>query len=172
MHSIGFPPIARRDARVLVLGSLPGRASLAAQEYYAQPQNAFWRIMGDALGAGRELAYAERVRRLREARVAVWDVCHSAHRPGSLDAKIRRDTIVANDFAAFLARHRRIARILFNGATAEALYRRLVLPGLETRARRIATTRLPSTSPAHASLRYATKLRRWSEALADALGDG
>lgn len=170
MHSVGFPPIARRDARVLILGSLPGRASIAAQQYYAQPQNAFWRIMGDSVGAARELPYAERVRRLRDAGIAVWDVCHSARRPGSLDASIRRDSIVPNDFGAFLARHRAIRSILFNGATAEALYRRLVLPRLDARAAAIPGRRLPSTSPAHASLGYAAKLRRWSQALAAATG--
>ncbi len=100
-RSSSFPPVARADARVLILGSLPGQASLAAQEYYAQPQNAFWPLMGDFFGAGRALPYAERLERLQHSKIALWDVCASATRPGSLDQKIDFASVVPNDFARF-----------------------------------------------------------------------
>ena len=162
-HSFGFPPVARDDARVLVLGSLPGQASLAASQYYAQPQNAFWRIMGRLFDAGPERAYEERFRRLVEARVALWDVSASAKRPGSLDHRIDKRSVAANDFAGFFAAHREIAAIFFNGATAERLYLTLARPTLPEPAAGIATKRLPSTSPAHAGVSFAQKLDAWKE---------
>lgn len=163
IRSAGFPPVAGPDARVLILGSLPGQASLAAGQYYAQPRNAFWPIMGRLFGAGPELDYAARLRRLIEARVALWDVCASAHRPGSLDQKIDASSVTPNDFAGFFDEHPRVARIFFNGAAAERLYFSLVRPKFEGSAARIETLRLPSTSPAHASLRLEQKLVAWQE---------
>lgn len=157
----GFPPIAAPDARLLILGSLPGRVSLAARQYYAQPQNAFWRIMGALFDAGPDVPYGERADRLRSNRIALWDVCKSAARPGSLDSAIDLATVVPNDFASFLRIHPRIEWICANGATAHRLYRRLVQPGLPARAQALPLYLLPSTSPAHASLRYAQKLQRW-----------
>ena len=157
----GFPPIATADARLLILGSLPGQASLAAHQYYAQPQNAFWRIMGALFDAGLDIPYAERVDRLRSNRIALWDVCKSAARPGSLDSAIDLATVVPNDFAGFLRMHPRIEWVCTNGATAHRLYRRLVQPGLPLHARALPLHLLPSTSPAHASLRLEPKLQRW-----------
>ncbi len=159
--SRGFPPIAAADAKILVLGSLPGQASLAAQQYYAQPQNAFWRIMGELFAAGPDLPYAQRAERLRSSGVALWDVCQAAVRPGSLDTAIKRDTIVINDFAGFLASHPRIAHVCANGGAAHQLYLRRVLPGLPAAQAALPLHRLPSTSPAHASLRYGQKLEHW-----------
>ena len=159
--SLGFPPIAAPDARVLILGSLPGQASLAAGQYYAQPQNAFWRVMGDLFDAGLDLPYDQRAARLRANGIALWDVCAAAVRPGSLDAAIDRDSIVTNDFVAFLAVHPRIGHVCANGGTAHQLYARRVQPGLPASKAALPLHRLPSTSPAHASLRYAQKLERW-----------
>lgn len=161
----GFPPIADARARLLILGSLPGQASLAAGQYYAQPRNAFWPILGELLGAAPELAYPDRAAVLRRAGVALWDVCAAAERPGSLDASIRRDSVVVNDFAAFLHAHPRIALLAFNGATAADLYRRCVLPSLPAGAAALPTLRLPSTSPAHAGVPYAAKRAAWATAL-------
>jgi hypoxanthine-DNA glycosylase len=163
--SVGFPPIADERARVLVLGSLPGRRSLEMSEYYAQPQNAFWRIMGRLFGAEPSLPYAQRLERLHAARVAVWDVLAAGEREGSLDASIVRASMVVNEFGPFLAEHRGIELICFNGGTAAALYRRKVLPRLSPERAALATHLLPSTSPAHASLRFEQKLARWSAAL-------
>jgi TDG/mug DNA glycosylase family protein len=161
VHSQGFPPIARRDARVLVLGSLPGQESLRRRQYYAQPRNGFWPIMGALCGAGPELPYRARTRRLAAGGIALWDVCATAFRAGSLDAAIVAGSVVVNDFGAFLARHPAIRLVCFNGRTAAALYRRHVLPALGPAARALPTLELPSTSPAHAALPPAAKLARW-----------
>ena len=160
--SFSFPPVAREDARALILGSLPGQASLKAQQYYVQPQNAFWPLMGELFGAGRDLPYAERLQRLQENRIALWDVCASACRPGSLDSDIDHDSVAPNDFAALFRRCPRIKLVCFNGATAARLYHKLVTPTLKAE---IATLRLPSTSPAHASRSFAQKREAWAAAL-------
>ena len=164
--SQGFPPIADARARVLVLGTLPGRKSLEMQEYYAQPHNAFWRIMGQLFGAEQSLPYAVRLKRLRAARIAVWDVLAAGEREGSLDSSIVRSSIVVNDFAEFFTQHPRIELVCFNGSTAAALFRRRVLPTLAPDWAELPTHVLPSTSPAYASLRFEQKLTRWSAVLA------
>lgn len=160
-RSRGFPPIAAPDARVLILGSLPGQVSLAHRQYYAQPQNAFWRIMGVLFDAGPELPYDERTRRLARHRVALWDVCKAARRPGSLDASIDLASIVVNDFAAFFRAHSDVVAVFTNGATATRLYQRLAWPSLAPEVRALPLTALPSTSPAHAGMRFEQKLERW-----------
>lgn len=164
MDSRSFPPIAGRDARVLILGSLPGQESLRRREYYAQPRNAFWPIMGELFGAAPELPYAERRRLLVANRVAVWDVCKRAFRPGSLDSSIVASSVVPNPFAAFFAAHREIAHVFFNGAKAAELYRLRVVPELPPALRALPVAVLPSTSPAYATLDLAAKLRRWTVA--------
>jgi hypoxanthine-DNA glycosylase len=158
----GFPPVADARARVLILGSLPGRASLAARQYYAQRQNAFWRIMGALVGAGPELAYARRLQTLRRSTIALWDVLAAGEREGSLDAAIVRSTAIVNDFESFLARHAAVELVCFNGRTAEELYRRRVLPRLSAPFAKIPLHALPSTSPAHAGMPFPAKLERWS----------
>ena len=115
---------------MLILGTLPGPASLEKRQYYAQSRNAFWPIMGELFGAVPELAYRARLRKLQQHRVAVWDVCRSAYREGALDASIDAGSIVPNDLAGFLRTHEAIRLICFNGQTAGRLYRQLVLPGL------------------------------------------
>jgi hypoxanthine-DNA glycosylase len=151
-----FPPVATAASRVLILGSMPGDASLRAGQYYAHPRNAFWPIMGVLCGAGPELPYPRRLARLGAAGIALWDVLHSCERSGSLDSAIRDE--IANDFPAFFAAHPGIGHIFFNGAKAEAAFRRYVMPALP---KPPATRRLPSTSPAHASLGLAAKCRAW-----------
>ena len=158
-QSQGFPPVSAPDAHVLILGSMPGVASLEAAQYYAFPRNAFWRIMGELFGAGPELEYQARLERLRASRVALWDVIAECRRPGSLDSSIAEDSLVANDFGAFFARHRSITRVAFNGQTAAKLFGKKVRPGLT---REFEYLTLPSTSPAHASMSYARKLEVWA----------
>jgi hypoxanthine-DNA glycosylase len=157
IHS--FDPIADKNAEVLVLGSMPGRASLAAGQYYAHPQNAFWRIISALLELDSASPYPRRIEALKSARIALWDVLHSCSREGSLDAMIEHDAQMANDFRTFFRNHKRITSVFFNGAKAEACFKRHVLPEIEIRA--ISYVRLPSTSPANASVSFEKKLQAW-----------
>nr|AIA16749.1 DNA-deoxyinosine glycosylase [uncultured bacterium] len=157
MDASGFEPVAASTAQVLVLGTLPGQESLRRGEYYAHPRNSFWRVIEALFGIPAGSPYAERARKLSDAGVALWDVCAAAHRPGSLDASIRHDSVVPNDFAAFLGIHPEIKLICFNGAKAAALFRKHVrLSGA------IRCIDLPSTSPAHAAMPFPDKVGRWS----------
>lgn len=165
----GFPPVSAPDAQVLVLGSLPGVCSIEQQQYYAQPRNTFWPIMGELCGAAPELEYPERLERLRASGIALWDVLAGGERRGSLDASIVPSSIVINDFAAFFAAHPRIRFVAFNGSMAAELYRRRVRPTLPADVAALESARLPSTSPANASYSYARKREAWLTALAPRL---
>lgn len=154
-----FKPIAGRNARILILGSMPGRASLAAGQYYAHARNVFWRISAELLRFDANAPYKARVQALKSARIAVWDVLQSCARQGSLDTMIERDSEIANDFKQFFRLHGKITHVFFNGNKAEASFCRHVLPDIETGAIRYA--RLPSTSPANASVPFAGKLQAW-----------
>lgn len=152
-----FPPVADKHATSLILGSMPGKESLRQQQYYAHPHNAFWKIMGDLVGAQLDLPYPQRLLALTAAHIALWDVLHTCEREGSLDSDIEQEE--ANDFATFFARHQNITHVYFNGAKAEQSFKRFVLgkqklPPLEF-------VRLPSTSPAYAGMRYEEKLKVW-----------
>ena len=167
MHVHSFPPIERAGARVLILGTMPGRVSLRERQYYAHPGNAFWRIVGEIFGFDAQGAYRSRTSSLAGSGLALWDVLKSCTREGSLDSDIESATIVPNDFASFLAHHPRIRRVCFNGAKAEALYMRHVRPLLGDLPE-ISHLRLPSTSPANASVPFPEKLRAWRVATAPA----
>ncbi len=161
----GFAPAARADARILILGTMPGAVSLARGEYYAHARNAFWRIAQALFGVDAAAPYPARLRALQEAGVALWDVLAACERPGSLDAAIVAASAVPNDFAGFLARHPRLEVIGLNGAKAAQLYRRHVTPMLAGRDSGLRVLALPSTSPAHAAQRFEDKLRAWREVL-------
>jgi len=161
-----FPPLANADSRMLILGSMPGKASLAAQQYYAHPRNAFWKIMASLFQFSEQAEYATRVHALLKANIAVWDVLHSCERPGSLDSSIVEDSIVANDFAHFFRHHRQIKQVFFNGGKAESAFKKYVLPTLP-RNHSPTFLRLPSTSPAHAALSFEKKLMAWRKHLMD-----
>lgn len=163
--SVGFAAASERSARVLILGSLPGVLSLKLRQYYAKPQNAFWRIMGTLVGAGPDMPYSERIRTLTNAGIALWDVCASAHRLGSLDSAIKHHAV--NDFASFFDEHPHLRLICFNGHKAADLYRRSVLDNLRPGKQSLSTQILPSTSPANAGVPYDEKLRQWSSILED-----
>ena len=152
----GLPPIARADARLFLLGSLPGDASLAARRYYAHPTNQFWRLLGMAIGEDLQpLPYEARLERLAARRIGLWDVIASARRPGSLDQAIR------------LAEHNRIEHLLrdfpelraiaFNGATAASVGRRLIGEPPSG----VTLIDLPSSSAANTSA-FTDKLKAWS----------
>ncbi len=159
----GFAPVVGEGARVLVLGSMPGVASLRQVQYYAHPRNAFWPLAARIFGFDPGLDYDARLCALQANSVALWDVLQACERPGSLDADIRGDTLVPNDFQAFLNLHPSIVRICFNGAKAAAMFRRHVLPTLP--APELAFFELPSTSPAHAAASFEQKLAAWEPAL-------
>jgi hypoxanthine-DNA glycosylase len=158
-----FPPVTAPDARVLILGSMPGTASLAAGQYYAHPYNQFWRIVGEICAAGPALPYAMRLQRLRARGIALWDVLESCVRPGSLDAAIEHASAVPNDVPGLLRAAPGIRRICCNGATAYHGVRRYF--GAELDALGITILRLPSTSPANAGWSFARKLAAWRVAL-------
>jgi hypoxanthine-DNA glycosylase len=165
MRVHGFPPVANRSARVLVLGSMPSEASLAAGEYYGHPRNQFWRIAGEICGFDSGAPYTRRKAALSRSRIALWDVIGCCVRKGSLDSAIDDDSIRVNDFASFLRAHSAIRRVCFNGRKAESAWRRLVretLPPGDNLEYRL----LPSTSPANAGMGYLQKLKTWRSAIA------
>ncbi len=157
----GFPYVADSDAKILILGSMPSRKSLSEQQYYAHPQNAFWPIMAELFGFDTGLPYEERLARLRENHMALWDVACQCFRPGSLDSAIEIDSVVPNDMASLLVDHPQIHAIFFNGRKAEELYRKLVYPTLPPAYQHIQQYLLPSTSPANAGMNRAQKLGAW-----------
>ena len=144
---------------------MPGDASLAAGQYYAHPRNHFWPILGAICGFDPQASYARRRSSLAKSGIALWDVIGSCVREGSLDASIDDDSIVVNDFAAFLASHARIARVCFNGRKAESAWRRHVQDRLPPGCKPECLL-LPSTSPAHAGMSYLRKFKVWRSAIA------
>lgn len=163
----GFPPVFAPDAEVLVLGSMPGVRSLEEQQYYAHPRNAFWPIMQALFGVDAQADYETRLAQLRAGGVALWDVIASCRRAGSLDQRIEPGSVVANDFAALLEACPGVGRIAFNGAMAADAWRRHVAPTLPPAAAAVPTVRLPSTSPAHASMSFDDKCAAWRAGLVE-----
>ena len=163
MNKVGFPPILGDDPKVLILGSMPSEASLEQGQYYAHPRNAFWYIMGSLFRFNAEATYAERKVLLIKNRVALWDVLQECERDGSLDSSIITSSIKTNNFPHLLASYPTIQLIVFNGATAEKVFKKRVLPGLKTQLERVRMIRLPSTSPAMAALTREQKMEQWSE---------
>ena len=149
----GLAPVIAANTRILVLGSFPGAASLAAQQYYAHPRNQLWPILsvltGEPLAA---LPYAERLPRLLAHGFGLWDVLGACEREGSLDASIRNSA--ANDFARLRTLCPMLETVGFNGQTAGKFAAQFAAAGYRTLV-------LPSTSPAHASLSFDEKLSSW-----------
>jgi TDG/mug DNA glycosylase family protein len=160
-----FPPVFRSDARILILGSMPGVASLTAAQYYAHPRNRFWDIMDRVCSAGRDIAYEQRLQRLLDHQLALWDVLHSCVRPGSLDAAIEHHTAMPNDLTGLLSQLPSLQCICCNGGTAFLAMKRYFAAQLSRAYPRIEQLKLPSTSPANASWSHARKLRAWRRAL-------
>ena len=141
----------------LILGSFPSEASLAAGHYYAHPRNQFWPVLAAVLGEPlATLPFDERYRRVLAHRIGIWDVLGVCERQGSLDSDIRAPA--ANDFSRLHELGPRLRRVLFNGRTAGRFERRFRQHGFDTCV-------LPSTSPAHAGLRFERKLEAWRRAL-------
>jgi hypoxanthine-DNA glycosylase len=152
---VGMPPIARPDARLFILGSLPGDASLTAQRYYAHPTNQFWRLLGHAIGEELlVLPYDERLQRLAERRIGLWDVIASASRRGSLDQSIR--SAAHNRLEQLRDNFAELRALAFNGKAAAAAGRRLL-----TAAEGLTLIELPSSSAAN-TRPFAAKAEAWS----------
>ncbi|UJP05549.1 MAG: DNA-deoxyinosine glycosylase [Nitrosomonas sp.] len=166
----GFPPVVGSHASILILGSMPGEASLAANQYYAHPRNAFWPIMAPLLQIAPNTVYSARIEALKASRIALWDVLKSCERTGSLDTRIEPNTQTINDFRSFFAECRCISHIFFNGNKAENCFRRYVLPGVNCEFATL--VRLPSTSPANARLLFEQKCEIWHESIHRALTAG
>jgi double-stranded uracil-DNA glycosylase len=149
---------------MLILGSMPGKASLMAQQYYAHPRNAFWKIMAEVFRFDAALPYESRVAKLASHEVAVWDVIQICTRSSSLDSDIVASSVVPNNFREFFAEHHRLQRVCLNGGKAAQLFRRHVTDRLPA-AERLEIFELPSTSPAHAAMSFEQKLQRWQLAL-------
>jgi TDG/mug DNA glycosylase family protein len=159
--SQGFEPVIGGNAKVLILGSLPSQLSLARQEYYANPRNTFWRIMGEIIPTQENPSYETRCNTLTDKGVALWDVLKSSVRPGSLDSAIDIASARENDFPKLLAQHSGIEFICFNGVKARELFDRLVLK-LWLLPSGVQLVNLPSSSPAHAAMSFEQKLQLWS----------
>ena len=157
------------NAKVLILGSMPGVKSLQDNQYYAHPRNVFWWIMEQLFDASPSKPYQQRQQILIDRGIAVWDVLYRCKRKGSLDSAIEQDSLTPNEFDSFLATNQQIGAILFNGKMAETLFQRhVVRPG---KCSRISCLRvLPSTSPANARLTPEQKLVSWRQTLSDLLG--
>lgn len=153
----GLPPISAKDAQILILGSMPSVKSLKMQQYYAHPQNAFWKIMTRILGEAR--SYREKAECLKKHKIALWDIVRSCQRKGSLDTAIRNEKY--NALEHFLKRHPKIKRVLLNGGAAQSFYLAYAQGKIN-----LPHTRLPSTSPAN-TMSFELKLKAWKKALAD-----
>jgi hypoxanthine-DNA glycosylase len=160
-----FPPLFSPNAKVLVLGSMPGVASLQAQQYYAHPRNAFWPLMSALFQVPVYAAYEQRCAASLAAGVALWDVLAECTREGSLDARIEASSIVVNDVVGLLQEAPGIQCVGCNGATAARLFQRHIAPRLRVsmseRCAQLRVLHLPSTSPAHAALSFDQKLQAW-----------
>jgi hypoxanthine-DNA glycosylase len=153
-----FAPVVDRHTHVLVLGSLPGEASLAQGQYYAHRQNRFWVLAGDLIERDlASMAYEARLQTLLEHRIGLWDVVAQAHRTGSLDSRIREHA--SNDLVALIETLPNLRAIAFNGGTAA----KIGVRALGERAGQYRVFKLPSSSPAHASMPYAAKQRAWAQ---------
>jgi hypoxanthine-DNA glycosylase len=157
----GFSTVAHTNAKILILGSMPSAISLDKQRYYAHPRNAFWPIMTQLFQFPENLGYGDQLIALKNQQLSLWDVIQSCERQGSLDSQINKPSIIANNFALFFQQHRQVRHIIFNGRCAEQEYHRRVVPNLATKFQTIPYTRLPSTSPAMASLTFQQKLTQW-----------
>jgi hypoxanthine-DNA glycosylase len=161
--SHGLPALWRSDANILILGSLPGVASIRAAQYYAHPRNQFWPLMQQLFGIEATQPYPTRLQALQQAQVALWDLIAAAERRGSLDSAIKPASIQCNDFAQLLRQLPQLRAVWLNGGTAAKSWHKLVKNGLQL-SPLVQVFALPSTSPAHAALCFQHKLQAWQQA--------
>lgn len=159
-----FAPILPENASCLILGSMPGIASLQADQYYAHPRNGFWKILHNIYGGSID-QYEQRLNLLHKQNIALWDTLKHCTRAGSLDSNITSDSVICNDFNLLLQQMPSIKLIAFNGKASEKWFRKLALPALDN-PDLISLAGLPSSSPAMASLTIDEKTEQWRLALA------
>ncbi len=157
-----FAPVIGFNPKVLILGSIPGIASLQVQQYYAHPRNAFWPIMAELFDVEWSTEYEMRIQQVKKLPVVLWDTLRACHREGSLDSAITRERLEANDIIGLLKEQPGICLIVFNGAAAEKYFNQTVAKFL-TDDLKVDQIRLPSTSPAHASKSIQQKLEDWKQ---------
>lgn len=155
----GFKPLLGQEPKVLILGTMPSVQSLKSQQYYGHPRNAFWWIMSELCDFDFSLRYLEKVDRVINKKIAVWDVIASCHRPGSLDSKIDQTTVTANQLAEFCEKTPSLSLLAFNGQAAEKLFKKFI----DNKNWQGSTIVLPSTSPANAAITKEQKLIRWAK---------
>ncbi len=160
-----FNFVARPNAKILILGSMPGDVSISATEYYAHPRNFFWDFMQQLLGIPRDLEYEMRLQLLQDKGVALWDVLGFCHREGSLDSNIDKETEQPNAIPELLGSCPNIKAVFFNGQKAYASFKRHILNTNPEIAEKYDLVVLPSTSPANASIKPKEKLDSWARIL-------
>jgi len=166
----GLAPRIGARLEVLVLGSFPGTRSLADGEYYAHPQNRFWRAVGAACRASATSGYETRIEALNAAGIGLWDVLFSCARHGSLDQAIVPGTEIPNDLGTIVEAHPELRAILLNGHSVARLFHRHQVPREWWPDLGVHMQVMPSTSPAHAAMRTDALVRVWSEVLDALLG--
>lgn len=159
----GFSYCADLNARILILGSMPGVKSLADQEYYAHPRNVFWEYMEKMFGVSRTEPYEKRLKGLCSHNIALWDVLDQCQRQGSLDSAIKKENMKVNDFSSFFLHFQKVNTIFFNGKKAADLFEKHVKTDPDLMINHFHYTTLPSTSPANASIKYEEKLKQWMQ---------
>ena len=157
----GLPPVFGTFPRIMILGSFPGPRSLEAREYYGNPNNRFWKIIECTLGIPESLPYAERIKEIGRAGIALWDVIRSCERNGAMDNRIRN--VQVNDIPALLKRYPTIQAIGLNGKTAGRYFSRAWPAGFNG----VSVTVLPSTSPANARMGLDEKIHAWHRILGE-----
>jgi double-stranded uracil-DNA glycosylase len=164
----GFDAQVCAQTRVLILGSMPGDASLLAGQYYAHPRNRFWPLMQALCGVDAGLDYPQRLQALRATGVGLWDVLAACERPGSLDASIRPGSEIVVDLPGLLPHCPQLQLIACNGKTAANLYGRHLSAPVQQLRPGLAWLTLPSTSPANAAFSLSRLQQHW-QPVADAL---
>lgn len=149
-----FAPIIPLQPRILILGSLPGDLSIAKDQYYAHPQNRFWKVLFQLFGKEFTTDYSQRIKLLHQHQIALWDVCASAIRPGSMDTAISE--VIPNPIPQFLAEYSSITTIIFNGQKAQKLFDKYF-----KNQENLHYITLPSTSPANAQFSFDRLLQHW-----------
>lgn len=153
-----FDPIANADTTILILGTMPGDKSIELGEYYGHPRNRFWQIISTITKESLPITYVDKKELLLKSKIGIWDVAHKANRKGSLDSAIREEE--PNDLDSFIASHKHLKVIAFNGTKAQALFDKYF-----NRKEELKYILLPSTSPANTGINLENSCNEWRKIL-------